>query len=120
MTNYSFGEGDHNSSVHEYLQFLQEHKPKGLPIKSGDTIEYVSNNQLGYMKYKIIKKSNGFDIKVIADIDGPISRSSESSNKKRSRSSKSSRSSQSSRSTNKSSSKSSQRKTKKQRGGNRK
>ena len=48
--NWSVGEPE---SVHDYLE---ENYDK---IEVGDTIEYISNNQMGYEKYKVILDDDG-------------------------------------------------------------
>jgi hypothetical protein len=57
MTNWQIEEND---SVYEYLE-----RPE---VNIGDTIEIMSNNQLGYKKYKVILGENGDkDLRTIAD-----------------------------------------------------
>jgi hypothetical protein len=46
MTNYRVYEGG-EETVHSQL----------LKCKDGDTIEFISNNQEGYMKYKVVENS---------------------------------------------------------------
>ena len=59
--NWSVGEPE---SVHDYLE---ENNDK---IEVGDTIEYISNNQMGYEKYEVILGDDGKkDLKKIADYD---------------------------------------------------
>ena len=50
MTNFTVNEGE--GSVREELK-------NNPDIKVGDTIEYISNNQMGYEKYKVILGANG-------------------------------------------------------------
>lgn len=49
MTNYTVFEGTNNSV---YKEFKTNKK-----IIIGDTIEYISNNQMGYEKYKVVIKN---------------------------------------------------------------
>ena len=56
MTNWSIGE---NESPESYLE-----KPE---VAAGDTIEVISNNQLGYKKYKVILKNGNKTLKRLAD-----------------------------------------------------
>jgi hypothetical protein len=59
--NWSVGEPE---SVHDYLE---ENNDK---IEVGDTIEYISNNQMGYEKYKVVLDEDGKKgLKKIADYD---------------------------------------------------
>lgn len=38
----------------------------------GDTVEYISNNQLGYMRYVVAMVDGAKDLRAVADIDGPF------------------------------------------------
>jgi hypothetical protein len=61
MTNFRVYEDD--GSVDEELR-------SNPAIKVGDTIEYFSNNQMGYLKYSVILGENGEkSLKVIATYD---------------------------------------------------
>jgi hypothetical protein len=62
MENYTVYESDGNTVLKEL-----ETNDK---INVGDTIEYISNNQLGYEKYRVIDKDGKKDIELIADYDG--------------------------------------------------
>jgi hypothetical protein len=56
MTNWSIRE---NESPENYLE-----KPE---VVVGDTIEILSNNQLGYKKYKVVLKNGNKTLKTLAD-----------------------------------------------------
>ena len=56
MTNWSIRE---NESPENYLE-----KPQ---VVVGDTIEILSNNQLGYKKYKVVLKNGNKTLKTLAD-----------------------------------------------------
>lgn len=63
MTNYTVFENNGNSV---YTEFKNNEK-----IVVGDTIEYISNNQMGYEKYKVILNVNNIkDIILIQDYYG--------------------------------------------------
>jgi hypothetical protein len=52
------------TNVHEYL------KRKNNEIKVGDTIEYVSNNQQGWVLYKVVSNNKGEkSLHTISDYD---------------------------------------------------
>lgn len=103
MTNHVVYEGQ--GTAHSFL------RDNSSDIQIGDTIEYVSNNQMGYEKYQVICREKG--LKLIDDYDSQMnnamysdesvgsrsrSRSNSASRKKRARSSSRSRSRSSSRS----------------------
>ena len=57
MTNWQI---EYNENVYDYIENPQVHV--------GDTIEIMSDNQLGYKKYKVILGKNGNkDLRTIAD-----------------------------------------------------
>ena len=56
MTNWTIRE---NESPENYLE-----KPE---VVVGDTIEILSNNQLGYKKYKVVLKNGNKTLKTLAD-----------------------------------------------------
>jgi hypothetical protein len=59
--NWSVGEPE---SVDDYLEENNDE------IQVGDTIEYISNNQMGYVKYEVILGDDGKkSLKKIADYD---------------------------------------------------
>jgi hypothetical protein len=61
---WSVGE---SGSVDDFLQ------SKGEDIQVGDTIQYVSNNQMGWKKYKVVIGDDGKKgLKLIADYDSMI------------------------------------------------
>lgn len=102
MTNHVVSEGQ--GTAHSFL------RDNSSDVQIGDTIEYVSNNQMGYEKYQVICREKG--LKLIDDYDSQMnpvysdesvgsrsrSRSNSASRKKRARSSSRSRSRSSSRS----------------------
>ena len=56
--------GEEEESVDSFL------KRKGEAIQVGDTIEYVSNNQMGWKKYKVVIGDDGAkSLILIADYD---------------------------------------------------
>jgi hypothetical protein len=68
--NWSVGEPE---SVYKFLQ------RKGDTIQIGDTIEYVSNNQMGWEKYKVIEGKDGEKgLKLTADYDSMMDDSTRS------------------------------------------
>jgi hypothetical protein len=60
MTNFIVGEG--NGTVRQELETNPD-------IKVGDTIEYISNNQQGYEKYKVILEDGEKSLKLIDSFD---------------------------------------------------
>jgi len=55
MTNYKVSEGGEETI---YSQLLK--------CKNGDTIEFISNNQMGYIKYKVVENEfNENELEVI-------------------------------------------------------
>jgi hypothetical protein len=63
--NWSVGEP---TNVYEYLE---DKKDK---IKVGDTIEYISNNQQGYLKYKVVEEDGEKTLEVIDSYDMQLAR----------------------------------------------
>ncbi len=64
---------DEPESVYGFLQ------RKGDTIQIGDTIEYVSNNQMGWEKYKVVIGDDGKKgLKLIADYDSMMDDSTRS------------------------------------------
>jgi hypothetical protein len=64
---------DEPESVYGFLQ------RKGNTIQIGDTIEYVSNNQMGWEKYKVVIGDDGKKgLKLIADYDSMMDDSTRS------------------------------------------
>ena len=59
MTNYKVNEGTENT-----IQLEFEKNPN---IIVNDTIEYISNNQMGYVKYIVILDENGKKILKLID-----------------------------------------------------
>jgi len=91
MTNHVVSEGQ--GTAHSFL------RDNSSDVQIGDTIEYVSNNQMGYEKYQVICREKG--LKLIDDYDSQMnnvvysdesvgsrsrSRSNSASRKKRARS----------------------------------
>jgi hypothetical protein len=52
-------------------QYLEDNKDK---IKVGDTIEYISNNQQGYEKYKVIEEDGEKTLELIDSYDMQMAR----------------------------------------------
>ena len=63
--NWTVGEP---TNVYEYLE---DKKDK---IKVGDTIEYISNNQQGYLKYKVVEEDGKKTLEVIDSYDMQLAR----------------------------------------------
>lgn len=63
--NWSIGEP---TNVYKYLE---DKKDK---IKVGDTIEYISNNQQGYLKYKVVEEDGEKTLEVIDSYDMQLAR----------------------------------------------
>lgn len=63
--NWTVGEP---TNVYEYLE---DKKDK---IKVGDTIEYISNNQQGYLKYKVVEEDGEKTLEVIDSYDMQMAR----------------------------------------------
>uniref|UniRef100_A0A6C0JDS1 Uncharacterized protein n=1 Tax=viral metagenome TaxID=1070528 RepID=A0A6C0JDS1_9ZZZZ len=62
--NWSVGEPE---NVYDYLEENNEE------IEVGDTIEYISNNQMGYVKYKVVSDNSGEkDLQRIADYNSQM------------------------------------------------
>ena len=38
----------------------------------GDTVEYISNNQMGYLKYVVVMKNGRKDLELTHDSEGPV------------------------------------------------
>jgi hypothetical protein len=52
-------------------KYLEDKKDK---IKVGDTIEYISNNQQGYLKYKVVEEDGEKTLEVIDSYDMQLAR----------------------------------------------
>ncbi len=60
MTNYTLYEDDYNRLYNIEL------------YKVDDIIEYIPNNQLGYLKYRVVLKNNEKSLELLEDIYGKV------------------------------------------------
>ena len=63
--NWTIGEP---KNVYKYLEDKKDE------IKVGDTIEYISNNQQGYLKYKVVEEDGKKTLEVIDSYDMQLAR----------------------------------------------
>jgi len=63
--NWTVGEP---KNVYKYLEDKKDE------IKVGDTIEYISNNQQGYLKYKVVEEDGEKTLEVIDSYDMQLAR----------------------------------------------
>ena len=63
--NWTVGEP---TNVYKYLDDKKDE------IKVGDTIEYISNNQQGYLKYKVVEEDGKKTLEVIDSYDMQLAR----------------------------------------------